>query len=63
MDKFCRSLTRFALLLGIGAALALLAAGAALLLYPAQTLLAGLRCVGVLAIAAGLFLFLTAFSR
>lgn len=63
MDKFCRSLTRLVLLLGIGVALALVIIGAALVLYPAQTLLAGLRCVGVLAIAAGLFLFLTAFSR
>ena len=63
MDKFCRSLTRLVLLLGIGAALALLAAGAALLLCPMQTLLTGLRCVGVLSIAAGLFLILTPLSQ
>ncbi len=63
MDKFCRSLTRLVLLLGIGVALALVIIGAALVLYPAQTLLASLRCVGVLAIAAGLFLILTPLSQ
>lgn len=63
MDKFCQAIARFALVMGLVLAFALLLGGAALLLWPEQVALFLLRAIAFLAVTAGICLLLVPLRR